>query len=45
MKDKRISFDISQDLHSRLKVKCAKSGVSIKDYITMLIKNELDKRG
>lgn len=40
---KRLTFDIDQDLFYEIKIYCAKNKISIKDFITNLIKEKLKK--
>ncbi len=36
---KRVNFDISERLHAKLKVHCAKLGMTMKDFVNSLIEN------
>ena len=38
---KRLTFDIDQDLFYELKIYCAKNKITMKDFITNLIKEKL----
>ena len=35
---------LPRELHTRLKMMCASEAISIKDYLTALIKNDLEKK-
>lgn len=41
-KPKRILFDISPELHSQLKSYCASNNTSIKDFLTDLVKKNIN---
>lgn len=40
-KSKRVTFDLENDLFYKLKVYCAENEISIKDFVTNLIKKEI----
>ena len=40
-KVKRVTFDLENDLFYKLKVYCAENKISIKDFVTELIKNKI----
>ena len=43
MSDKVLAIRIDNDLHREIKIHLAKKGISLKDYITALIQQDLDK--
>ena len=43
--EKLISFRVDADLHQQIKRLCVDEQITIKDYITELIKADLKKRG
>lgn len=42
---KKFIFMISENLHKQMKTLCAKEGMSMKDYLSSLIENDLKNRG
>lgn len=43
MTQKTLTIRINEELHKKIKVKTAKKQISLKDYITNLIENDLKK--
>lgn len=43
MAEKTISIRVTEDFHKEIKIKIAKDGISLKDYILNLIKKDLNK--
>jgi len=43
MSDKTITIRVTQELHKQIKVKIAKKGISLKDYLIDLIEKDLKK--
>lgn len=43
-KIKNIGFPIDNDLYVKLKIECLKENVSLKEFLTQLIKKEIEKR-
>lgn len=43
MAEKTITIRISEELHKDVKIKIARSGVTLKDYLVNLIKEDLKK--
>lgn len=43
--EKLISFRVDADLHQQIKRLCVDDQKTIKDYITELVKADLEKRG
>ena len=41
MADKTISIRITEEFHKEIKIKIAKDGITLKDYILGLIKKDL----
>ncbi|MGL5649387.1 MAG: hypothetical protein ACRDDY_16215 [Clostridium sp.] len=42
MAEKTITIKVSEELHKKIKVKIAKDGILLKDYITNLINTDLN---
>lgn len=43
MKEKAINFKVDEELYTKVKVKVAIEGMTIKDYVINLIKKDLEK--
>lgn len=43
MTEKTITIRISEDLHKTIKIRIAKQGISLKDYLVDLIQKDLAK--
>ena len=43
MAEKTITIRLPEDLHKEIKIKIAKEGLSLKDYVLKLIENDLEK--
>ena len=41
---KRLAVEIPEELYKKLKIRSFQEGKSLKDYITRLIENELQKK-
>lgn len=44
MADKTITIRITEDQHKNIKIEAARRGLSVKDYILELVRNDLDKQ-
>lgn len=42
---KRLTFDISVDLHTRVKVQCARKGVKVADELRLLLEEHFPPEG
>lgn len=43
MKEKAINFKVDEEFYTKVKVKVAIEGMTIKDYVINLIKKDLEK--
>lgn len=43
MKQKRISFDVPEDIHTYLKVYCAKNKIALRDFMFQMVQTYADK--
>lgn len=41
--EKAINFKVDEEFYKEIKVKVAKDGITLKDYIINLIRNDLEK--
>ncbi len=44
MSDKTITIRVPEELHRDIKIEIAKRGISLKDYILMLVQKNLDSK-
>lgn len=44
MADKTITIRITEEQHKDIKIEAARRGLSVKDYILELVRNDLDKQ-
>lgn len=44
MTEKTINFKIDEELYKQVKVKIAQQGMTLKDYMIQLIKNNLESK-